>query len=280
MNRLTAVLLCAVLMAAGCPASDAADSDLISKSRTNCVKILVNANVTAGSGFFLDAEHVVTCFHVVAKIDVTRQPNQTMQVKYDLRPRLVVETAGGERLPATCVSLPNQTDASPLLRDFAILKLQAKPKAKIHANPLHDLKTMPDIGDVVVFSGYPLNAPTMLTHRGMMSGEVRKTGLICIQAPVNKGCSGSAVLNTEGQVLAIVNAREGGISQGLEDLRKHIIKTESQGRMSLMGVDPLQASKEIVNVLDRHISTGIGYAVDARFLSEYVKKHKILKKSK
>lgn len=278
MNRMISALLCVILVSCGCTTAISDETSIIAKSRANCVRILINGKTASGSGFFLDAEHIATCFHVIAKINVTRQPNQPLQVKYDLHPGLVVETVQGQRIPAVCISQPTQADASPFLRDFAVLRLQAKPKTAPPGSTLYPPKTRPNIGNTIVFSGYPLNAPTMLTHRGMVSGEAPQKGLICLQAPVNKGCSGSAVLNAQGQVIAIVNAREGGISQGLDDLRKFIMKTESKGRVSLMGVDPLQASKEIVNVLDRHISTGIGYAVDARFLSEYASKQKLLKK--
>ncbi len=279
MNRVSVALFLAMLAFAGCTTSITDETNVITTSRASCVKIFSNTNTAKGSGFFLDAEYVATCFHVIADISVTSNANKEIQINYDLHPDLVVETGDGERLQATCVSIPNQADPTPLVRDFAILKLKKKPKTTIQAILLVKQQTTPNVGDVVVFSGYPLSSPTMLTHRGMISGIATQRNLLCLQAPVNKGSSGSAVLNREGKVLAIVTSREGGISQDLDNLRKYIVKTEKKGGISIMGVNPLQASKEIINVLDRNISTGIGYGNDIRFLSDYISKHNILKKN-
>src|SRR5258707_674336 len=82
----------------------------------------------------------------------------------------------------------------------------------------------------------------------------------------NKGNSGGALLNTVGQAIAIVSMREGGISRGLQELTVHITETSKQGGVALMGVDPLQAMRAIIQTLDTHISTGIGYARSSRFL--------------
>lgn len=255
--------------------SDASDQRVIRQSRVNCVKVLVNTSTTAGTGFFLDERHVATCFHVIAEIKVTNQTPQP-NIDFKMRSDLFVETQEGERLQAACISIPNQQDITPLLRDFAVLRLMKAPRTKIEPNPLHDWTPPPSVGDLVYFSGYPLSAPTMLTHQGMISGIAKDRHLICIQAAINKGNSGSALLDGKGNILGIVNRREGGITKDLAELRESITKTEKHGRVTLMGVDPLQSSKEIVNVLNRHISTGIGYAVKITFLKDYLNKHGIL----
>jgi hypothetical protein len=43
--------------------------------------------------------------------------------------------------------------------------------------------------------------------------------------------------------------------------------------VKLMGVDPLQATKNIIQTLDQYISTGIGYARSIKFAREYLGKH-------
>jgi hypothetical protein len=63
-----------------------------------------------------------------------------------------------------------QSAIIPVLMDFAILKLQGKPKTPIIPNPLLRGKPLPSIGAEIIFSGYPLGAPIMLTHKGMISG--------------------------------------------------------------------------------------------------------------
>jgi S1-C subfamily serine protease len=103
----------------------------------------------------------------------------------------------------------------------------------------------PKVGDEVVFSGYPLATPGMVTHRGMVSGFDATSSLIFVQASVNKGNSRGALLNSDGHVLGIVSMREGGISLGLGGLRKHIDETAKHGHITMMGVDPLQSTKAI-----------------------------------
>ncbi len=113
----------------------------------------------------------------------------------------------------------------------------------------------------------------MVTHRGMVSGFDGSSSLIFVQASINKGNSGGALLNNQGHVVGIVSMREGGISQGLKDLRVNIDKTSSQGSVQMMGVDPLQSTKAIIQTLDQYISTGIGYAHSVKFAREYLGKN-------
>ena len=118
----------------------------------------------------------------------------------------------------------------------------------------------------------------MVTHRGMVSGHDDAFSIIFIQAPVNKGNSGGALLNAQGHVIGIVSMREGGISQGLQQLQVYIDQISSQGSVQIMGVDPLQATKAIILTLDQYISTGIGYARAIKFAQEYFSKNKAVLK--
>jgi hypothetical protein len=118
----------------------------------------------------------------------------------------------------------------------------------------------------------------MVTHRGMVSGLDDSASLIFIQASINKGNSGGALLNSQGQAVGIVSMREGGISRGLHELRVYIDKTSSQGSVQFMGVDPLQATKAIIQTLDQFISTGIGYARSIKFSREWLAKNQELLK--
>jgi len=93
---------------------------------------------------------------------------------------------------------------------------------------------------------------------------------------LNSGEAGGALLNSQGHVVGIVSMREGGISQGLNDLTVYVDNTASQGNVRIMGVDPLQATKAIIQALDKYISTGIGYARSIKFAREYLGKNKEL----
>jgi hypothetical protein len=45
---------------------------LISSSRANAVNVIVPSLKSAGTGFFLDAQHIVTAFHVVGKVGIDK----------------------------------------------------------------------------------------------------------------------------------------------------------------------------------------------------------------
>ena len=64
-----------------------------------------------------------------------------------------------------------------------------------------------------------------------------------------------------------VSAGRGGV------LQVYIDKTSSQGSVQIMGVDPLQATRAIIQTLDKYISTGIGYARSIKFAREYLGKN-------
>ncbi len=257
-----------------------ADQNLINTSRSNCVQIIVPSLNSQGSGFFIDPQHVLTCFHVVGKFDYIPK---TSEYKITTGKDVFVITAGGEKIDADVITTWPKSfskfltprvynEAFPVLCDFAILKLKTKSKSQITIAPLFRGKDLPPIGSNVIFSGYPLDAPTMLTHRGMISG-IAHNQLICVEASVNKGNSGGALLDDKGEIIGIIDMREGGISKGLDDLRKYIDRTKKYGSVELMGVDPLAADKAMIDTLDTYISTGIGYARTIKNVTDYLDKN-------
>ena len=243
----------------------AQSTTVLELSRTSGVLVVSQSGNSKGSGAFIGDQHVLTCFHVVAALSV-----QGSTVTWTLHPDLQVVLPSGETIGATVVSMPTQADASPLLQDFALVKLNSKPTKSFSKLQLAIEKEALTVGDEVVFSGYPLATPGMVTHRGMVSGFDSSSSLIFVQASVNKGNSGGALLNSRGHVVGIVSMREGGISQGLNELRVYIDKTSSQGTVQIMGVDPLQATRAIIQTLDDYISTGIGYARSIKFVRDYL----------
>ena len=248
--------------------SMAEGTSLLELSRSSGVKIISKSGNSKGSGAFIGDQQVLTCFHVVAALSV-----EGSTLNWKLYPDLQVILPSGEEIDASVVSLPTQSDASPVLQDFAILKLKNKPSKSYSKLQLASEKEALTVGDEVVFSGYPLATPGMVTHRGMVSGFDDSSSLIFVQAAINKGNSGGSLLNSQGHVVGIVSMREGGISQGLNDLKIYIDKTSSHGSVQIMGVDPLQATKAIIQTLDQYISTGIGYARSIRFARDFMGKN-------
>jgi S1-C subfamily serine protease len=257
--------LVACLSAGG---STAQGTKILELSRTSAVMLVSQSRDSKGSGALIGDQHVLTCFHVVAALSV-----QGSTVNWSLHPDLQVVLPSGETISGTVVSVPTQADASPLSQDFALVKLKSKPTMSFSKVQLASDKGALTVGDDVVFSGYPLATPGMVTHRGMVSGFDSSSSIIFVPASINKGNSGGALLNNQGHVVGIVSYREGGISQGLNELQVYIDKTSSQGSVQIMGVDPLQATRAIIQTLDKYISTGIGYPRSIKFAREYLGKN-------
>ena len=245
--------------------------NVLQLSRDSGVKLVSQSGNSSGSGFFVADQYVLTCFHVVAALTL-----QGSSVNWRLYPDLQAVLRSGEIISATVASVPTQADASPLLQDFAFVKLKSKPQKTVSIVSIASDSEVPQVGDEIIFSGYPLATPGMVTHRGMVSGFDDSKSLIFVQASVNKGNSGGALLNSQGHVIGIVSMREGGISKGLSDLTVYIDKTATQGNVQIMGVDPLQATKAIIQTLEQYISTGIGYARSIKFAREYLERNKEL----
>jgi len=239
--------------------------EIIKLSRQATVEI--SSGNSKGTGFFIGPRHIATCFHVVGSLVVDNG-----QIKVSIPKDIKVKLMTGETLDATVASIPTEKEPEPVNFDFAILEVKA-PIAKVTPLKLYpDFKTI-EVGDDVVFSGYPLATPAMVTHKGMISGSDSSSHILCVQGPINKGNSGGALCDSTGRVIGIVSMREGGISQGLQQLNQYIDETSKHGSVAIMGVDPLQATRAISTTLDQYISTGIGYARSTSFLDSYLQKH-------
>lgn len=303
-----------------------AESSSITTSRTSCVQILTDT--MQGTGFFIGTQHIVTCLHVVASctLDANNTTGRFICVPYK---HAKVTTINGETIGAELDSIPANAqrtndsfivpmlgkqlytlsstgtvvrvpyvfippDLYPFLYDFAVLRLAEPPKTAPTILRLSHDTQLPDVGTQLLFSGYPLDAPTMLTHFAVVSGTFTdhltislgpplNTGnsglirqiprpLICLQAPVNKGNSGGALISTNGQVIGLINAREGRISMRMANLSEAISRSQGDLIFGTPGVK-INLNKvvgELIDTLDKYISPGIGYAVSAEFLGAYL----------
>jgi S1-C subfamily serine protease len=245
----------------------AQEPNVLQLSRDATVRIVSQSGNSSGTGFMIENQYLLTCFHVIASLSM-----QGTSIQWTAHNDVKVTLASGETLSGTLVSIPTNKDGSPLTQDFAVVKLESTPKLPFTKLNLAAESEAFQVGDDVVFSGYPLATPGMVTHRGMISGFDAPKNLIFVQASINKGNSGGALVNSQGHVVGIVSMREGGISKGLSDLTKQIDQTASQGSVRMMGVDSLQATKSIIQTLDQYISTGIGYAINIKFARDYINK--------
>src|SRR5829696_2169269 len=135
--------------------------------------------LSRGSGFFVEADHIVTNRHV-------------LEGAY----RAEVHSSGGTVFPVKGVLA---VDAE---GDIALLKIDA-PTPSIRPLPLD--KTSPQEGESVVVIGNPLGLEGSVTN-GIVSAvrDIPTFGrIIQITAPISSGSSGSPVVNMQGQVIGI-----------------------------------------------------------------------------
>jgi S1-C subfamily serine protease len=140
--------------------------------------------------------------------------------------------------------------------DISILKVE------VDVEPLPPCKKTADIkaGMPVFFSGYPLNLDVLTTHQGILSAITADTTGVTtylIDGSVNSGNSGCPLMNEQGEVIGVVNAKRMEQSELLSKVRGM-----SVGAVSLHGVDLVQIYRALIS----NVQLGIGYAVPASYI--------------
>jgi S1-C subfamily serine protease len=248
-------------------------ADAINASRASAVEIRVHGNMRNGTGFLITERHVVTAFHVIA-LDT---PSPGGKRALSILPGLNVRLPDDEIVEADCVSQPTEVEPEPYQYDFAILKLRRSPRTTHRTLRLDESNDRPAVGDEIYFSGFPLAIKGLATHRGMVSGSDAARSQVFLQAALNKGNSGGAILTADGKIVGVISQREGSPSPTLQEIQRRIMaeeqRTDIQVRAITAGVDVRQVTRELIGTVDTYISTGIGYAVPIRFLRDYLDRH-------
>lgn len=113
-----------------------------------------------------------------------------------------------------------------------------------------------EIGNEVFTVGFPYSFPGEKT---LTSGHIAafEDGLIKIDTSVNNGNSGGALFNTNGEVIGIVNAKLGSLS----DFLKNVEQVQPKAHMLISGIDPIKTIQQMLREMNRNLNLGIGYAV-------------------
>lgn len=204
-----------------------------------------NQPYSTGSGFIFSKKDIlVTCNHVI-------KDSTSVAIKF-----------------------PDDTEfqtAKIIIRDeehdLALLKINNDKRDHLR---LADQSTIKE-GMPVLFSGYPLSIQNLTTHSGMLSAIAQDTtGIITylIDGTVNSGNSGCPLMNIDGQVIGVVNAKR---MERVELLAK--VAKMQVGALSLHGVDLVELYQALIN----NVQLGIGYAVPASYIPEHKDEDKKLK---
>ncbi len=152
-------------------------------------------------------------------------------------------------------------------RDLAVLSIE-------HATrplPLGNFDNV-NLGDDVVWAGFPLEVWVPSFHKGMISfkGELplpHTTGPtegIQLDGPINRGNSGGPVIDARnGQAIAVVSSSMGRLDEELTSL----LRRREYATITIGGVDPVRELKRIVADMDRYLQLGVGYGISVRYLS-------------
>jgi S1-C subfamily serine protease len=145
--------------------------------------------------------------------------------------------------------------------DLALLKIESErePLAELSSESQENIRP----GMPVLFSGYPLSLETLTTHQGILSAiTVDAVGVstYLIDGTVNAGNSGCPLMNSNGEILGVVNAKRRERSDLLTK-----VEAMTLGAVSLHGIDLV----EIYQALISNVQLGIGYAVPASYIPEH-----------
>lgn len=136
--------------------------------------------LSRGSGFFVDADRIVTNRHVLENAHRAEVHSSTGAI-FPVKGVLAVDAEG----------------------DLALLKIEVPTNSPIRPLPLD--KTSPQEGESIVVIGNPLGLEGSVTN-GIVSAvrDIPTFGrIIQITAPISSGSSGSPVVNMQGQVIGI-----------------------------------------------------------------------------
>jgi len=210
---------------------------------------------------------IVTCHHVVS-------PPGTNVTKVEV-------LFGGRPYEVPVVAIRNIPSA-----DLAVLDATGTNVPQLNGLTLGKFSDAEE-GDDILVVGFPLGEPIITIHKGIVSSKGRfrfeepsvTVDCLKLDASINVGNSGGPCWSLEeGKVVGIISARA-PVSASLsyqigEQIRQaKLALSQRPGRVEIMGVDPIELSINVADVLYRAVEEtrqlGIGYAISI----EYVKGH-------
>lgn len=216
-------------------------TNIVSKIKPSIALVFAlnaNGSYVTGSGFVFSKKGIlVTCNHVIkdAGTTIIKFPNSDKQISA----KIVIRDEE---------------------HDLALLKFEDNSKEPL---PPADSAEIIKEGMPVLFSGYPLGLQDVTTHQGIISAIIKDaTGITTylIDGTVNSGNSGCPLMNSEGKVIGVVNAKRRESSDLLSK-----VEGMALGAISLHGIDLVKIYQALIN----NVQLGMGYAVPASYIPEH-----------
>lgn len=198
------------------------------------------APVSSGSGVIIgDGTLVLTCAHCLV-------PNT----------RTIARFSGSNNGQIANILFQNQQS------DIALLQFQQS------LGPAVTIRSSSSIliGHEAFVVGFPNNIDKITALSANIAGFEPNGGfdLIRLDASVNHGNSGGPLFNAAGELIGIVNAKHGSLSNFLQQIQQ----ARPQAMMQIGGIDPVQAIQQLISEMQRNLNLGIGYAIPTDHLGQ------------
>lgn len=200
-NRATAAGAIAVLYWSFVNASEGAAQPLNPKlifERCAGAVVLIQTERSAGTGFFITPQYIVTNKHVISRPGISETVYYRYEAAYYTHRQIQVTTRAGSTIPVIEV---NAFREHPDI-DLAVLKV---PRHQGVALPIFE--KVVEVGEQVVAIGHPRGMEWTLTQGSISKNDFSEENfenLVQLDLATDFGSSGGPVINKFGQVVAVV----------------------------------------------------------------------------
>lgn len=122
------------------------------------------------------------------------------------------------------------------------------------------------IGNEAFVVGFPNNINKITALSANIAGfeEINNYNFIRIDCSVNHGNSGGPLFNCHGELIGIVNAKHGSLSQFLIQVQN----ARPGASMTIGGINPVATIQKLIEEMQKNLNLGIGYAIPINIIGE------------